>query len=440
LDFPEDQMTPARALLVSASILACTGLSILPQARVHAQTEAAAESSETLYRNASVWTGDSFVRRDLAVRDGRFVTAASVGANAARVDLAGRFLVPAYGNAHCHIATGTEEASKFFLDLGVFYAWNPNTRVIDEEQLALIARPESFDVLTAQGGITEPGGHPDFLYREILHDRVYPTWKDEDFVGNMYHFGSTHAEIVAALDKLVSQHADFVKIYLLHSEDYERRKTDPRFRGRAGLDPLNVPFLVQEARRRGLFVAAHVETIADLRAAAISGVSVAAHLPGYAVLAEGDEPATIALTAEDAALVKRAGMRVVPTYALATLVPPGLEGAELGRYRERQETTFAVQSENLKLLHAAGVPILAGTDMGPAIFDEVEHWAKLGLPQREVLTAALASGAHLFTARRIGCFEPGCEADFLALAADPLSDLQALRNIELKVKAGRPLP
>jgi imidazolonepropionase-like amidohydrolase len=436
-------MKPTRPFLSAmTALLACTGgcaSASTPGASPIAAAQA--ESSEAFYLNASVWNGAGFDRRNLAIKDGRFVDPASLSEGTARIDLAGRFVVPAYGNAHCHLTAGTEEVSNIFLDSGVFYAWNPNTRVLDDAALAFIDRPETFDVLTAQGGITEPGGHPDVLYREILHDRVYPTWKDEDFVGNMYHYGRTREEIVAALDTLISQHAGFVKTYLLHSEDYERRKTDPQFHGRAGIDPLNLPFLVQEAEKRGLFVAAHIETVADLRAAAISGVAVAEHLPAYAVLATDDASATIALTAEDAALLKRAGMLAVPTYALAVLQGQGLEADALASFAKQREVTLAIQAENLKLLHAAGVPIIAGTDTGPGIFDEVEHWVKIGgLSTGEALAATLATGRYLFPDRRLGCFDTGCEADFLVLGANPLADITALRQIDIKVKAGRRLP
>ena len=49
----------------------------------------------------------------------------------------------------------------------------------------------------------------------------------------------------------------------------------------------------------------------------------------------------------------------------------------------------------------------------------------------------LAKGARLFPDRRIGCFDRGCEADFLVLRGDPTRDITALRLIEDRVKAGR---
>lgn len=43
----------------------------------------------------------------------------------------------------------------------------------------------------------------------------------------------------------------------------------------------------------------------------------------------------------------------------------------------------------------------------------------------------------VFPVRRIGRLEPGFEASFLVLEADPLVDPQAVRGIRLRVKQGR---
>jgi hypothetical protein len=45
----------------------------------------------------------------------------------------------------------------------------------------------------------------------------------------------------------------------------------------------------------------------------------------------------------------------------------------------------------------------------------------------------------IFPGRRLSCLTVGCEADFLALAADPTKDLAATRNITVAWKDGRPL-
>ncbi|MFX7844981.1 hypothetical protein ABTK14_22280, partial [Acinetobacter baumannii] len=43
----------------------------------------------------------------------------------------------------------------------------------------------------------------------------------------------------------------------------------------------------------------------------------------------------------------------------------------------------------------------------------------------------------LFPQRKLGCFQPGCEASFLLLGGDPLADLGQLDMPLLRVKQGR---
>ena len=43
----------------------------------------------------------------------------------------------------------------------------------------------------------------------------------------------------------------------------------------------------------------------------------------------------------------------------------------------------------------------------------------------------------LFPGRRLGCFDPGCEASFLLLGGDPLADLNQVDMPLLRVKQGR---
>ena len=57
----------------------------------------------------------------------------------------------------------------------------------------------------------------------------------------------------------------------------------------------------------------------------------------------------------------------------------------------------------------------------------------------EVLTAWLATGPGIFPERKIGALEPGYEADFLVLDANPLTDFTTLDRIETRVKGGETL-
>lgn len=389
----------------------------------------------TIYENGRVWTGRGFESRPLAVAGGRFVDPRRAR-RAARVDLGGRWVVPAYANAHAHITDATDEASARYLRDGVFYVWNPNTVTMSAAAKAFFARPDTYDVKVAQGGITERGGHPERLYVDYLAAAVYGGRPREWFVGNAFHYGETPAEIDRSLDALKAQGAEFVKAYLLHSEDWATRRGDKKFYGQRGLDPRNLPYLVGAAKRRGLWVAAHVETAADLRVAAASGVAVAAHVPGYNEPIEEAGGATNRLTDADARAVARSGMALVPTYSVAAerFDRDAKEKAD----PKLRDATIALQRDNLLKLKAADATLLVGTDGWGPIFGEPERWVALGaFTPAEAARATFATGARLFPERRIGCFARGCEADFLVLDGDPTADIKALRRIARRVKAGR---
>ncbi|MCS6625411.1 hypothetical protein N0B44_21090 [Roseibacterium beibuensis] len=63
-----------------------------------------------------------------------------------------------------------------------------------------------------------------------------------------------------------------------------------------------------------------------------------------------------------------------------------------------------------------------------------------GLSAAQVPAITLSTAAVLFPERRIGCFEPGCEADVLVLQEDPMADIRVLRRIDRRVMAGQEIP
>ncbi|MEQ8771839.1 MAG: amidohydrolase family protein, partial [Erythrobacter sp.] len=273
------------------------------------------------------------------------------------------------------------------------------------------------------------------LYVEVLSDQVYGGRKD--FLGDAFHYGRDRAEIEASLDTLVQQGADFVKGYLLYSEEYEARVDDDEYYGAKGLDPANVPVLVEEAARRGLKTAFHVETAADLVAAAEGGAFAAMHLPGYSLFRDGNKAVQFILRDDQAKVVAESGMVLVSTYVLAARSAQRIE-TDLGR--SRVALAYAVQRENLAKLRKAGAEFMIGTDGGGSVIDEIVHLDRLDVFDRaELLRIAFETGPRLFPERRIGCLEAGCEADFLVLEGNPLDDPGLLAKTTRKVKAGRPL-
>jgi imidazolonepropionase-like amidohydrolase len=98
------------------------------------------------------------------------------------------------------------------------------------------------------------------------------------------------------------------------------------------------------------------------------------------------------------------------------------------------------------MMHAAGVPIMAGTD-GPSaspgqdLASEFRELAAAGLRPLDVLRSATSTpAAYLDRMHDLGAIDAGFTADFLLLDADPLASAQNLARIAAVVRDGRFIP
>jgi len=384
-------------------------------------------SSTVAYVNGQWWTGRAFAPGVRYVRDGVFVPAPK---RPDRVeDLGGGFVVPPFADAHNHMPGSAQGVNDRALAAGVFYLMNPTVLASAAPNIrAGLAGPGKVEAVLSMGGITAPDGHPVRIYQDIIGPRVYPQIKPADFLGDAYHFVATPADIGPVLDRLQAQHVQFVKIMVLWSEEFAKRRDDPAYRGLKGLDPALVPPLVAEAHRRGLRVAAHIESANDFRVITGAHVDEAAHMPGYSVTKEDLAPYLI--TEADARAAGRNGMVMTATASLAAAYNEA--PAQLARVQ-------GMQRANLSKLKAAGVRLLIGTDQQPdAAPDEAIYLVKLGIfsPTEALDALSRATPLWILPGRRIGRLAVGDEASFLVLGADPTRDIAAIKAIRRRVKQG----
>jgi len=116
-----------------------------------------------------------------------------------------------------------------------------------------------------------------------------------------------------------------------------------------------------------------------------------------------------------------------------------LFGAETPEERAEYVAGFETILETLAMLHADGVFLVPGTDLGGsfAYHRELELFEKIGLTRAEVLRrASYDMAAYLGQAEDLGSIEKGKYADFFLVPGDPTESLAQLRRIRMVVSDG----
>ena len=375
------------------------------------------------------------------------------------VDLSGLYVVPPFGEAHNHNVDGpwnVQAVARRYLQDGVFYVKNPN----DVRDFALQIRQvinllTSIDATFAHAGLTGRGGHPVALYEEVLrvgrYEPVVGPIERGWFENRAYVVVETEADVEARWPTIMSGRPDFLKVYLVHSED-DGAETAARTAYRMGLHPTLVPGIVAKAHAAGLQLTAHVETAEDFRHAVRAGVDELAHVPGW--LLQGPDDAKHArLTEDDARLAAAHKVRMVTTTVAGQAMPSigGHDqhghhaghgaGLDVPHASSSGETASNVVRDNLQLLQRAGVTLLIGSDHAETSLAEVQHLRTLHLFDNRTLLKMWceATPAAIFPERRIAKFAEGYEASFLALAGNPIEDFDQVRAIRRRFKQGVPL-
>jgi imidazolonepropionase-like amidohydrolase len=380
--------------------------------------------------NGQWFNGKSFEARAVYSVNGRFTMKKPTRVDRT-LDLAGTWVVPPFGEAHNHNLNGIEDrdrkAIQKFLADGVFYVKEPGNFLLSDEikQRLGLNRPDGIDVVLAQGAsLTSTGGHPALLAEIVWLPQGYFKGPKEALNGYRFFTIDSETDLEQKWPRILGQHPEFIKTMLLFSDEFEKRKNDPAYFGQYGLDPRLLPKIVAKAHAARLRVSTHVNNAADFHKALVAGVDEIAHLP-----LTGLAPITL----EDARLAAKRGVVVVTTCAAVISLPPAvLPKSDLPQ-------VLKTQLANLKLLHENGVKLAIGSDnVSDSSLKEFEYLQKLGVFDKLTLLKMWTetTAQTIFPERKIGALKPGYEASFLALAGNPLEDLQNVRKIKLRFKQG----
>ena len=350
------------------------------------------------------------------VRDGRIQSVATgrteIPTGATVMDLKGRWLLPGFVDAHAHLADlgaarrALASGATTVRCLGVNHFVDIGFRELNHAGVADIP-----DVVAAGYHVRPRPAEELFLDMP----------KMKDLMG-----GVNGAESVRRLVRaMIERGADVIKI--MATERAGLPDTDPRKRV---FTDEELAAAVDEARKSGIFVAAHAHGDEGAAAAVRAGVRSIEH--------------GTYLSDQTLGMMKARGTYLVPTIAtVMDLIDPGgdydnpilsIRGrALLPRIRE---TT----SHALKL----GVKIVAGTDTGYGptsarrIPHEIIELVNIGMPPMDAIKAATSvAAACIGVDKRTGSIKAGMEADFIAIERDPLADITAIQDVIVVINNGK---
>ncbi|MGH8033592.1 MAG: amidohydrolase family protein [Lysobacterales bacterium] len=198
--------------------------------------------------------------------------------------------------------------------------------------------------------------------------------------------------------------------------------------GSPEMTPAEIAATVEVAHAAGIKVTAHAHGAQSIKDSILAGVDSIEH----ASLID-DEGIRLALE-HDVALT-------MDIYNGDWIAVEGRKQHWPEEFLRKNDETTLVQRQNFRSAHAAGVPILFGTDaavyphgLNARQFSYMVEW---GMTPMEAIKAATSVAAHyLGWGERIGAIRPGLFGDLIAVKGDPLADIAVLEQVEVVVKGG----
>ena len=184
----------------------------------------------------------------------------------------------------------------------------------------------------------------------------------------------------------------------------------------------------EEAHRQGVRITAHAHGAQAVKYCAEAGFDSVEHCT--------------MIDDEGIRMMKERGIPCVPTlYVIDYLRLPDNPIRPHPSIVAKSERMRKFQRERFSKLHAAGVPVAYGTDIG--VFPHGENWkdfpvmVECGMSPAEAIRAATWNSAEMNgISDRVGALEAGMQADVIAVPGDPTKDIEALGRVGFVMKEG----
>jgi imidazolonepropionase-like amidohydrolase len=349
------------------------------------------------------------------------------------VDVHGKFIIPGLVNTHVHLATLAEPPVAYAYLRRELYSGVTSVRDMagDVRLLAELKREAEFDEAPSPDiYYAALMAGPEFFVDPRTHDAARGRVAGE--VPWMQAITAS-TDIRAAVAAARATGATGIKIY-------------------ADLPASLVTAITAEAHRQGLLVWAHAAVFPAIPSEVVgAGVDVVSHacMLGYEISAQPEATYAYKKPVDARGLMqpnakmrdlfadmKRRGTILDATISVYDLDPRPVCPLNISDYLTHEA-------------YQAGVDISAGTDddadwknTDSVLDDEIEmlvHRAGM-TPAQAIRSATLVGARTVGLEEQIGSVDPGKVADFVVLDSNPLTDISAVRSVNLVVKHGLRYP
>ena len=376
------------------------------------------QAQVTAYEGARIIVGNgTTIENGTIVVDGaRIVQAGSakdvkVPANAKRVSLTGKTVMPMLIDTHVHLSGKRETLVR---DLKQRAYWGVSTAMsMGTDNIELLSVrdeviPGAARFMSAGRGITRP---------EPLRPTIQINSEEE---------GRN------AIRENAKLKVDIVKIWV-----------DDRNGKVQKITPAQYAAIIDEAHKLKIRITAHIFEMEDAKGLMRAGLDAFAH----GVRDQDVDDETIAMFKQRPNLVLNPNLPDRGVKVDRAWVRPGMSAEEFAKLettntdQPKAQAFHGIQARNLAKMNAAGVRIVMGTDgnrsWGP--HEELHDMVLAGMTPAQVILASTRNAAEFLRIADAGTLEAGKSADLLVLDANPLDDITNTRRIAMVILRGAPV-
>lgn len=324
------------------------------------------------------------------------------------IEAKGKFLMPGMVNAHIH-ATSVEELKEGY-NIGILANLNMHTGNEEREMewKKMTMDSAGFPILYGSGHAgTVPGGHPNQFSpdMETINDTIgVQQW----------------------VDNRITNGADYIKI-VRENHPWMEHPAQPT------LSYEQIHKIIDYAQSKGYLAVIHATQAKDF-------VEIAKFKPdGFAHM--WDFKLNSDLSPEDYQAIANSGAFIIPTAGISMKSnnPP----APIAEWLEQNMLSAEERQQVINKLHSLDILLVAGTDaqrgqmnFGDDFYYELEIYKQAGLSNIEVLKTATGNAAKAFNLP-VGSLKVGSKAHMVLLSANPIEDLDNLKQVEQVWKNGQ---